>query len=197
LSDVSVAGLIVGLGNPGTEYRDTRHNAGFMLADRLADQFGGKWRTEKKFFSEVAECSVGGRRVLLAKPLTFMNASGEAVAKMAAFHKVPAGSVLVLVDDADLPLGTLRLRGEGSPGGHHGLESVEQHLGTRGYPRLRIGIARPESGIRDIAGHVLGKFGASERPMLEKVLARGGEQVECWCSRGVAVAMNLFNGMVG
>lgn len=194
---MSVAGLIVGLGNPGTEYRDTRHNAGFMLADRLAEQFGGKWRTEKKFFSEVAECSVGGRRVLLVKPLTFMNASGEAVAKMAAFHKVPAGSVLVLVDDADLPLGTLRLRGEGSPGGHHGLESVEQHLGTRGYPRLRIGIARPESGIRDIVGHVLGKFGASERPMLEKVLARGGEQVECWGSRGVAVAMSLFNGMVG
>lgn len=189
--------MIVGLGNPGTEYRDTRHNAGFMLADRLAETCGARWRQEKKFFSEVAECGLGGRRVLLAKPLTFMNASGEAVARIAAFHKVPAAAVLILVDDADLPLGSLRLRGEGSPGGHHGLESVEQHLGTREYPRLRIGIARPESGVRDIAGHVLGRFEAGERPLLEKVLARGGEQVECWCSRGVAAAMNLYNGKVG
>ena len=194
---MSLAALIVGLGNPGTEYRDTRHNAGFMLADTLAEKAGARWRHEKKFFADVAECGLGGRRVLLVKPLTFMNASGESVAKLAAYHKVPAESVIVLVDDADLPLGTLRLRGEGSPGGHHGLESVEQHLSSRGYPRLRIGIARPQSGVRDIAGHVLGRFGAEERTVLEKVLARGGEQVECWASRGVAAAMNLYNGTVG
>lgn len=194
---MSLAALIVGLGNPGTEYRDTRHNAGFMLADSLAEKVGARWRHEKKFFAEVVECGLGGRRVLLVKPLTFMNASGESVAKLAAYHKVSAESVIVLVDDADLPLGTLRLRGEGSPGGHHGLESVEQHLGSRGYPRIRIGIARPQSGVRDIAGHVLGRFAAEERTVLEKVLARGGEQVECWASRGVAVAMNLYNGTVG
>ena len=197
---MSVAGLIVGLGNPGTDYRDTRHNAGFMLADRFAQLRGGSWRQEKKFFSEVTECSVGGRRFILCKPTTYMNASGEAVARLAAFHKVPVESTLVMVDDADLPLGALRMRGEGSPGGHHGLESIEQHLGGRGFPRIRIGIARPASetaGARDIVGHVLGRFGPAERPVLEKVLARGAEQVECWCSRGVAVAMNLYNGTVG
>lgn len=188
--------LIVGLGNPGREYRETRHNAGFMLAERLAGKWGGRWRMEKKFFAELAECGFAGRRFILCRPQTFMNASGEAVAKVADFYRVAPAATLVLVDDADLPLGALRLRGEGSPGGHHGLESVERHLGTREYPRLRLGIARPRAEVRDIANHVLGRFQADELPLWEKVLARAESQVECWAAEGVARAMNLYNGTV-
>ena len=188
--------MIVGLGNPGKEYRDTRHNAGSMLADRLVHKWGGQWRTEKKFFTELAECGFEGRRYILCKPTTYMNASGEAVAKLALFHKVAPAETLVLVDDADLPLGTVRLRGEGSPGGHHGLESIEQHIGTRGYPRLKLGIARPRPEVRDIAGHVLGRFQAEELPLLGKVLARAERQVGCWASDGLAKAMSLYNGAV-
>lgn len=196
LSDVNTVRLIVGLGNPGRKYRETRHNAGFMLAERLATKWGGRWRMEKKFFAELAECGFAGRRFILCRPQTFMNASGEAVAKVADFYRVAPAATLVLVDDADLPLGALRLRGEGSPGGHHGLESVEQHLGTRAYPRIRLGIARPHAEVRDIANHVLGRFQADELALWEKVLARAESQVECWAAEGVARAMNLYNGTV-
>jgi len=196
LSGVNTLGLIVGLGNPGREYQNTRHNAGFMLADRLALKWGGRWRMEKKFFAELAECGFAGRRFILCRPQTFMNASGEAVAKVAAFYRVSPLTTLVLVDDADLPLGTIRLRSEGSPGGHHGLESVEQHIGTPLYPRVRLGIARPKSEVRDIANHVLGRFQADELLLWEKVLARAQSQVECWATEGVAKAMSLHNGTV-
>lgn len=188
--------LIVGLGNPGAEYRDTRHNAGFMLVDRLAERWGCGWRMEKKFFAEVAEGRQAGGRVLLAKPQTFINLSGKAVAELVQFYKVGTADVLVALDDADLPLGTLRLRPEGSPGGHHGLESVEQHLGSRAYARLKLGIARPASEARDIAGHVLGRFSREEHLLWEKVLQRAVEQVECWTTEGIAKAMNRFNGSV-
>ena len=193
---MNTLGLIVGLGNPGREYQETRHNAGFMLADRLVKKWAGRWRMEKKFFAELAECGFAGHRFILCRPQTFMNASGESVAKVADFYRVPPTATLVLVDDADLPLGSLRLRGEGSPGGHHGLESVEQHLGTREYPRIRLGIARPKSEVRDIANHVLGRFQVDELPLWEKVLARAQSQVECWAAEGVVRAMNLYNGTV-
>lgn len=186
--------LIVGLGNPGPEYRNTRHNAGFMLADLLVERWRAGWRMEKKFFAEVADARFAGRRVVLCKPQTFMNASGEAVGRLSSFYRIPAQDVLVLVDDADLPLGTLRLRPEGSPGGHHGLESVEKLLGTRGYPRLKVGIARPRQERRDIAGHVLGQVSADERPVWQQVLERAAQQVECWTAEGIARAMNRFNG---
>lgn len=188
--------LIVGLGNPGAEYRNTRHNAGFMVADRLAGQWRAVFRTEKKFFAELAEAAVEGQRMILVKPLTFMNVSGKAVAEVTRFHKVTGDRLLVITDDADLPLGTLRLRPGGSPGGHHGLESVEQHLGSRDYARLKLGIARPDQAARDIAGHVLGKFGADEQPLWEKVLQRAAKQVECWAAEGIAKAMNQYNGPV-
>ena len=186
--------LIVGLGNPGPEYRNTRHNAGFMLADLLAERWRAGWRMEKKFFSEIAECRSEGRRVVLCRPQTYMNASGQAVSKVASFFKVAPENVLVLVDDADLPLGSLRLRPEGSPGGHHGLESAETGLGTRPYPRLKVGIARPQQDRRDIASHVLGQFNPDEQVVWQAVLKRGVQQVECWLSNGVGVAMNRFNG---
>lgn len=188
--------LIVGLGNPGVEYRETRHNAGFMLADCLADRWKWAWRVEKKFFAEVADGNLAGRRVVLAKPQTFMNLSGKAAGELARYVKASLPDVLVLVDDADLPLGSLRLRAEGSAGGHHGLESVETHLGGRGYARLRLGVARPSHGRRDIAGHVLGRFDHEELSVWKNVLQRAVQQVECWAAEGIAPAMAKFNGTV-
>lgn len=188
--------LIIGLGNPGRDYRDTRHNAGFMLAEFLAERWKCPWRTETKFVAEVAAGQFGSQRVLLAKPQTYMNASGESVGKLAHYYKTAADRVLVLVDDADLPLGTLRMRPGGSSGGHHGLESVAEHLGTTDYPRLKLGIARPQQGARDIAGYVLSRFGSEDMPLWRKVLERGALQTEMWLQEGAAKAMSLYNGTV-
>lgn len=193
---MSALAIIVGLGNPGREYRETRHNAGFMLVDALGGRWGGGWRAESRFFAEIAEATFAGRRFLLVKPQTFMNRSGDAVARLVRFYQTVPTETLVLVDDADLPLGSIRLRPGGSPGGHHGLESVEQFLGTREYPRLKLGVARPEQGARDIANHVLGRFGGAEQPVWAKVLERATVQVECWAEAGIGKAMSLYNGAV-
>jgi peptidyl-tRNA hydrolase, PTH1 family len=190
--------LIAGLGNPGGEYAGTRHNAGFLFVDRLGARWRSDWREERRFNCRLAQAEPGGRRVLLCQPLTFMNASAEALGAVCAFYKIPASQVLVAVDDADLALGSLRLRPKGGTGGHHGLESVEQHLGTAEFARLRLGIA-PEPrgpGSREITGHVLGRFAAGERPLLEKVLDRAAAQAECWLEHGIARAMNDYNGAV-
>jgi peptidyl-tRNA hydrolase, PTH1 family len=188
--------LIVGLGNPGPEYEQTRHNAGFLLVDQLADRWSADWKTEKKFKAEVAKVSPAGRRVILVKPQTFMNLSGKAVGPLGKFYRVPPGNVLVVVDDADLPLGKVRLRPDGSPGGHHGLESVEEHLGTRAWPRLRLGIGRKVPEQREISGHVLGRFGTDEWKDFEQVLKHAVKQTECWLNEGAEMAMNRFNGPV-
>src|SRR3984957_18164330 len=150
--------LIVGLGNPGAKYARTRHNIGFQLMDRLAEKWCASWNAEKKFQANVARAARDKSQVILAQPLTFMNASGEAVAVLAGFYRVSPERTLVAVDDADLPLGEIRLRASGSSGGHHGLESIEQHLGTRGFARLRMGIGRTADGRREITGHVLAPF---------------------------------------
>lgn len=188
--------LIVGLGNPGAEYAQTRHNAGFLLVERLAEQWRARWELERKFQSRVARTEREGWRVLLVQPQTFMNLSGEAVSAVSGFYRVPPAQVLVAVDDADLPLGEIRLRPGGSSGGHHGLESVEQHFATREYPRLRIGIGRRDETVREITGHVLGKFGADERELFAQVLAQAGDQVGCWLAAGIQKAMSQFNGPV-
>ena len=188
--------LIVGLGNPGREYARTRHNAGFMVLDRLAEQWKAGWRSEKKFNARLARAERDGKRILLCQPETFMNASGEAVSAVMGFQKIPAGQLLVAVDDADLSFGDIRLRPDGSSGGHHGLESVEQHLGTRDYARQRIGIGRDDPAARRISGYVLAPFRVAERELLEKVLQKACEQVECWLAAGAAQAMNRFNGTV-
>ncbi|MFM1769008.1 MAG: peptidyl-tRNA hydrolase [Verrucomicrobiota bacterium] len=188
--------LIVGLGNPGRDYARTRHNAGFLLLDRLAQRWGVTLAAEKKFNARVGRAERDGRRVVLCEPQTYMNLSGEAVGAVMNFHKLPSERLLVVVDDADLPLGALRLRPEGSSGGHHGLESVEQHLGTRQYARLRLGIGRRANDARQIAGWVLAPFGADEEALLEKVLQTGCEQVECWLFAGTREAMNRFNGTI-
>jgi peptidyl-tRNA hydrolase, PTH1 family len=188
--------LIVGLGNPGREYTRTRHNAGFMVLDRLAEEWKAAWRSEKKLHARLARVERDGKRIVLCQPQTFMNASGEAVGAVMGFQKIPAGQLLVSVDDADLPFGEIRLRPGGSSGGHHGLESVEQHLGTRDYARQRIGIGRDDPGARRISGYVLSPFRAAEHELLEKVLQKACEQVECWLAAGAAQAMNRFNGAV-
>lgn len=188
--------LIVGLGNPGREYARTRHNAGFMVLDQLAERWKISWAADKKSNARLARTERGGKRVILCKPETFMNASGEAVGALASFQKIPTSQVLVTVDDADLPFGEIRFRPSGSSGGHHGLESIEQHLGTREYARQRIGIGRDDPAARQISGYVLGQFRPAEQELLEKVLQKACEQIECWLAVGSMQAMNQFNGLI-
>jgi len=186
--------LIVGLGNPGAEYARTRHNIGFQVTDRLAVRWRASWAYEKKFNARVARVERGERRVLLCQPQTFMNSSGEAVGAVAKFYDIPLSQVLVSVDDADLPLGEIRLRPSGSSGGHHGLESIEQHLGTRDYARQRVGIGR-QNGARQITGHVLGRFSSTEAALMDNVLIVASDQVETWLEAGIQKAMSQFNGV--
>ena len=187
--------LIVGLGNPGAEYARTRHNAGFLLVERLAERWRAKWTAAKKFNARLARVKRGEQRVLLCQPQTFMNASGEAVRAVADYYGVPPGRLLVVVDDADLPLGEIRLRARGSSGGHHGLESIAQHLGARGFPRLRIGIGR-KAGAREITDYVLSRFSSTEAALADKVLSTACDQVECWLDADIQKAMNEFNGAI-
>jgi PTH1 family peptidyl-tRNA hydrolase len=187
--------LIVGLGNPGAEYAKTRHNAGFLLVEKLAAQLQSDWTNERKFRSRIAKADRDGKRILLCEPQTFMNLSGETVGALVNFYQLPPKQILVAVDDADLPFGEIRLRASGSSGGHHGLESIEQHLASRQFARLRIGIGR-QDGAREITNFVLGKFDQAESAVLEKVLGRAADQMECWLADGIEKAMSLFNGVV-
>jgi peptidyl-tRNA hydrolase, PTH1 family len=186
--------LIVGLGNPGAEYANTRHNAGFLLVEKLAAMWKCDWTNEKKFRARIAKTTRNGKRILLCQPQTFMNLSGETVGVLKNFYQLPLEQLMVAADDADLPLGTIRLRGSGSSGGHHGLESVEQHLASREYARLKVGIGRKD-GLREITNHVLGRFDAAENELLKKVLDRAAGQVETWLDAGVEKAMQ-WNGSV-
>ena len=188
--------LIVGLGNPGAEYAKTRHNAGFLLVEKLAAQWKTDWANERKFNARIAKAERSGKRILLCEPQTFMNLSGETVGALKDFYQLQLGQLLVMVDDADLPFGEIRLRPGGSSGGHHGLESIEQHLGSREFARLRIGIGRKDS-AREITDYVLGKFEKSENELLEKVLERAAGQIDCWLESGLQKAMSQFNGVIG
>ena len=187
--------LIVGLGNPGAEYAQTRHNAGFLLVEKLAAQWKADWTNERKFKARMAKSDQQGKRVLLCEPQTFMNLSGETVGDVAGFYQLPLPQLIVAVDDADLPFGEIRLRPGGSSGGHHGLESIEQHLGSREFARLRIGIGRKD-GARQITNYVLGKFEPAEQGLLEKILERAANQMECWLAAGLQKAMSQFNGVI-
>jgi peptidyl-tRNA hydrolase, PTH1 family len=187
--------LIVGLGNPGADYARTRHNAGFFLVEKLAAQWKSDWTNERKFQARLAKSERNGKKVLLCEPQTFMNLSGETVGELTSFYQLPLAQLIVAVDDADLPFGEIRLRPGGSSGGHHGLESIEQHVSSREFARLRIGIGRKD-GLRQISNYVLGKFESSETELLEKVLARAAGQIECWLQAGLQKAMSQFNGVV-
>lgn len=179
--------LIVGLGNPGRDYADTRHNVGFMIVDRLATKAGAVWRTEKRWQTEVARAGASW----LCKPQTYMNLSGAAVASVAGFYKIPHDSILVVLDDMALPLGKLRFRGNGSAGGHNGLQSVIEHLGTNAVARLRVGIGSAQPG--EAVGHVLGRFRAEEKTTLTETLDRALEAIDCAQTKGLPAAMNTYN----
>ena len=187
--------LVVGLGNPGADYVRTRHNAGFRLVGKLVERWRVDWSAARRFQSRLARLERAERRLILCEPQTFMNLSGEAVGALMDFYRVPLRNLLVAVDDADLPLGELRLRMRGSSAGHHGLESIEQRLGTREFARLRIGIGRRD-GEREITGHVLGRFDSTESALVDKVLTVACDQVECWLDAGIQKAMSQFNGIV-
>lgn len=186
--------LIAGLGNPGAEYAGTRHNAGFMVVEKLARRWGLEWRGSGRFAARLARRTGGaGQDVLLCQPASYMNCSGEVVAPVAKYHRTPPERLMVVVDDADLPLGELRLRPHGGSGGHHGLESVATHLGTTRFARQRVGIGR-QTAAREITRHVLGRFSSVEQAALDRVLERAADQLECWLREGLNAAMNQFNG---
>jgi PTH1 family peptidyl-tRNA hydrolase len=183
--------LIVGLGNPGRKYAGNRHNVGFHCLDRLADAhhlvFDGK-RDE----AELAMGRIAGRRVILAKPQTYVNGSGKAVGALARFYKIEPENVLIVYDELDLPQGTIRLRPRGSSGGHRGVQSIIDHLGTREFPRLRVGIGRPP-GKMEPKAYVLQDFGAAESEVMQEVYHRTIAAVEALIQEGVKEAMNRFN----
>jgi len=181
--------MVVGLGNPGTQYAGTRHNVGFLAVERLARRAGVSFSTHAKWQAKVAKDS----EVLLVKPLTFMNLSGSAVARVARFHRIAPNEILVIYDDLDLPLGTLRIRPGGSCGGHNGLRSVAEVLGTTHIARVRIGIGGNDASAEDAVGHVLGKFSEDERSELEKCLDRAELAVNHVRNHGLEAAMNQFN----
>ncbi len=190
-SGLNAPRLIVGLGNPGETYRDTRHNIGFMVLDEIARRLGAAFREEKRWAGLVAKFS-GGH---LLKPLTFMNDSGRSAQSVGHFYKATPAQTLVVYDDVDLPLGRLRFRTSGSAAGHNGIRSLISALGTEEFPRLKVGIApadgRP-AGER-MVGHVLGKFRAEEQPALQSVIQRAADAVLSAVERGLDSAMNVFN----
>ena len=182
--------LIVGLGNPGPEYSETRHNVGFWVADELARRHEATFRKSAKWQARTARIIEGGEDVLLAEPTTFMNLSGRAVRELVTFFKIGVADMLVMVDDADLPLGKLRIRMSGSAGGHNGLKSIIQELGTQEFSRLRIGVGRQAGELKH---HVLGRFGAAEREPIETAVKRAGDAAEMFVTDGILKAMNAFN----
>jgi len=181
--------LIVGLGNPGRQYEDTRHNVGFMVLDRLAAASGTTFQSTPKWQSHLAKLPDSG--TLLLKPQTFMNLSGRAIQQILSFHKWTPGQMLVIYDDVALPLGTLRFREKGSAGGHNGIKSILQHLGNDVFPRLKLGIGSSQPG--EMVGHVLGKFSPDEKPILENMLATALDAVQLARSQGIATAAHRFH----
>ena len=182
--------MIVFLGNAGPRYNGTRHNVGFMAAERLIDK--RDLRCNRLRFRALTEViDLGGANVLLMMPQTYMNLSGEAVGEAARFYKIPADHVIVISDDISLPLGKVRVRASGSAGGHNGLKNIIAHLGTDKFPRVKVGVGAPE---HDIVDWVIGPFTASERKVVDGVLDRVLEAVECIITDGVLAAQNRCNG---
>lgn len=183
--------LVVGLGNPGARYELTRHNVGFQVIDELARRWHvDQWRNEHQAL--VAKVRLGDEHVLVAKPMTFMNLSGESVSGLAGFYKVSLPDTLVVLDEVALPLGRVRAGRGGSDGGHNGLKSILGHLGTRDVPRLRIGVGRGD-GRRELADHVLGTFAGDERDQVEAAVLRAADAAVMFVTEGIERVMNAFN----
>jgi len=185
--------LIVGLGNPGREYRETRHNVGFMVVEEIARRHGIDWAPGP---SQIAETLIGKRfgdePLMVAKPLTYMNNSGDAVAGLVRYFDVRHDDLFVVVDEAALPFGRLRARARGSAGGHNGLKSIIERLGTTEFSRLRLGVGRGD-GRRDLADHVLARFERGEQADLETLITRAADAAEMFAAEGISKVMNAFN----
>lgn len=188
----AVSWLIVGLGNPGGKYEGTRHNVGFMAVDELASR--GRFSiTRAKYHALTASAEIGGQGVLVMKPTTYMNLSGEAVGEAAKFYKLAPDHVLVISDDVDLPLGKLRIRTGGSAGGHNGLKSIIQHLGSDQFPRLKVGVGGKPHPDYDMADWVLSKIQGEDKKVMDESIQRAADAVECLLRDGPQKAMNRFN----
>lgn len=194
--------LIVGLGNPGPEYTQTRHNAGFMAIEHCSLQWLISAKSESKFKAIVGKGLISGtaNKIILAEPLTFMNLSGESVRALSDYYNIPPERVLIVLDDFALPVGKLRLRPHGSDGGHNGLKSITKHLGTNQYPRLRLGIGQPEGGFKSAnhqTSYVLGRFLAEEATIFNRVLNKAEQCITQWVQEGIQPTMCQFNGFDG
>ena len=184
--------LIIGLGNPGQQYEQTRHNVGFRVVDALAKTLGWNW-SEQRNRAVLASGTLGSEKVVLVKPITFMNNSGESVGALAHWYKVQAEDVLVVYDELDLPLGKIRLKTSGSAGGHNGMDNIIRHLHTQQVPRLRIGIGRPANARMDTINYVLGIPPLDERIMLTTAEEKATAALPSIIRQGVAIAMNELN----
>ena len=184
--------IVVGLGNPGQQYEQTRHNIGFITINAVAENHGVKIDHEK-WNALTAECRIGTEKVLLMKPLTFMNNSGEAVGEAARFYKVPPENVLIISDDISLKPGTVRIRRNGSAGGHNGLKSIISHLGSDNFPRIKLGVGERVHPDEDLADHVLGKFGKDDVPLMNEAIKKAAASVDLIVKGDIDGAMNLYN----
>jgi PTH1 family peptidyl-tRNA hydrolase len=193
--DATAPFLVVGLGNPGKEYAGNRHNVGFMVADLVARRVGAKFGRHKRAVAEVAEgrLSFGGPRLILAKPLTYMNLSGGPVTALANFYKVPPDHIVAIHDELDIPYGQVRTKVGGGEGGHNGLRSMSRSLATKDYARVRFGIGRPP-GRQDPADYVLSDFSPAERKELEFLVDRAADVTEAVLTKGVEWAQNAYHG---
>jgi PTH1 family peptidyl-tRNA hydrolase len=185
--------LVVGLGNPGKEYENTRHNVGFLVLDELAERKNIPIQ-RLKYRALTNTASFGDTRALLMKPVTYMNLSGESVGEAARFFKLPPQQVLVISDDTDLPVGKLRLRRKGSAGGHNGLKSIINHLGNEQFPRIKIGVGSKPHPDYDMAQWVLGRFSAQEQKTIKETIKRAADAVEVLLTQGMDAAMSQYNG---
>lgn len=189
----AVSWLVVGLGNPGSKYESTRHNMGFLAVDKLAEQ--EKFTFNKlRFKAWTATVTLCGQKVLVMKPQTYMNLSGESVGEAARFFKVPADHVIVISDDVSIGLGKLRIRPSGSAGGHNGLKNIIQHLGTDQFPRIKVGVGSPQHADHDMVDWVIGKVAGDEAKVLLTTLERAAEAVKVIIEKGPEKAMNQCNG---
>lgn len=186
--------VVAGLGNPGKKYEGTPHNIGFEVADELSRLLSCNFRRSLKFQSRIASGTGIGHEMLLIKPQTFMNRSGVSVASVMRYRKLAPGDLVVVVDDADLPLGRIRIRPNGGSGGHRGITSIIENVGSRDFARVRIGVGRDERG-RGLVQHVLSRFSANEREKIGPVVKRAAQAVMCIVSSGAETAMNEFNGL--